>query len=63
MVILTVRGHLRRHSLSGTLQSRLALYTYITSWRRNVMRPQICCDAYIGSCTSTTSTSLAVTPT
>ena len=41
------------------LRSRFALYTM--SWPRNVTLPLTYCDAYMGTCTSTTSTFLAVT--
>ena len=64
MVLLIVRGLLRRPSLS--LVHRLLLfaqYTLIMSWLRNVMHLLSSFSAFMDICKNTTSTSLVVTST
>ena len=63
MVVLVVRGLLRRLPFLALPRSRFALSTSTMLWPRNAMPPPTCSVAYTRTCCSTTSTSLGVTST
>ena len=63
MVLLIVRGLLRRPSLWFADCYLFAQYTFTTSWLRNVMHPLGFFSSFMQKCGSTTSTSLVVTST
>ena len=64
MILLIVRGLLRRPSLSGSpTVTFCSVHTFTTSWLRNAMHLLSFSSSFMQKCGSTTSTSLVVTST